>query len=219
MTSKPTAPAVRPPRRHGPGGATLGQGASAEARRLAAAILEVLAGARSPAEAATALGVSLVRYYQVEARALRALVAGCEARPRGRAPSVGEGLLQLRQGNARRGPGGERAVVRGARGAGGLAPPRTATGPAAKKGRRRRQARALSAAARLQEHGAAAASTAAAAAPGRRRPRGGPGGGRGPPAAAGGAPPRGGAPRGGAAAGPRGGARARGAAGGGRGRL
>ena len=41
----------------------LGEGASAEAKRVAAAILEVLAGARTPTEAAQALGLSLPRYY------------------------------------------------------------------------------------------------------------------------------------------------------------
>jgi hypothetical protein len=40
----------------------LGAGASAEAKRVAAAILEVLAGARTPTEAAQALGLSLPRY-------------------------------------------------------------------------------------------------------------------------------------------------------------
>jgi hypothetical protein len=170
MTSKRTAPAsaggVRQVGKHTAGGARLGQEASAEARRLAAAVLEVLAGARTPSEAAAALGVSLVRYYQLEARALRALVAGCEARPRGRSPSLEKELAGLRQENARLGREAARqqALVRAAQRAVGLAPPRTTTGPLAKKGRRRRQARALSAAARLEEHGAATAATAAAAA-------------------------------------------------------
>jgi hypothetical protein len=66
------------------GGSTLGRDASREARRLAAAILEVLAGVRTPAQAATAVGLSLPRYYQVEGRALQGLLAACEARPRGR---------------------------------------------------------------------------------------------------------------------------------------
>jgi hypothetical protein len=168
MTSKPTGP-VRPAGKRTAGGATLGQGASAEARRLAAAVLEVLAGARAPAEAASALGLSLVRYYQVEARALRALVAGCEAKPRGRSPSLAKELALLRQENARLGREAARqqALLRAAQRAVGLAPPRTAAGPSAKKVRRRRQARALSAAARLQEHGTTptAATAAAEAAP------------------------------------------------------
>jgi hypothetical protein len=47
---------------------------SREARRLAAAVLEVLAGVRSPSDAARVLGLSLARYYQLEQRALAGLV-------------------------------------------------------------------------------------------------------------------------------------------------
>ena len=56
---------------------------SAEARRLSALILEVLAGARTPTDAASALGMSVPRYYQLEVRALEALVSGCEPRSGG----------------------------------------------------------------------------------------------------------------------------------------
>ncbi len=45
-------------KRHVVGGADLGKDRGVEAKRLAAAILEVLAGARTPTEAATALGLS-----------------------------------------------------------------------------------------------------------------------------------------------------------------
>lgn len=55
-------------------------GPSREARRLAAAVLEVLAGMRTPTEAAGALSVSVPRYYALEQRALESLVAGCEPR-------------------------------------------------------------------------------------------------------------------------------------------
>ena len=58
-------------------------GASAEARRLAAAILEVLAGTQGPAEAARMLGISLARYYQLEQRGMAGLVGACVARRRG----------------------------------------------------------------------------------------------------------------------------------------
>jgi hypothetical protein len=51
---------------------------------LAAVILDVLAGSRTPLQAAEALALSLPRYYQLEARALAGLIAACEARPRGR---------------------------------------------------------------------------------------------------------------------------------------
>src|SRR5690349_19000906 len=101
--STPTPPKAAPPqapaKRPGAGGATGDAEAGRQAKRLAAAILEVLAGARTPTEAATALGLSRPRYYQVETRAVRGLVAACEARPRGRAPTVEKELAALRQEN------------------------------------------------------------------------------------------------------------------------
>jgi len=50
---------------------------SQEARRTAAAILEVLAGMRTPSEAAQALSVSVPRYYALEQRAVASLVLWC----------------------------------------------------------------------------------------------------------------------------------------------
>src|SRR5262245_363708 len=67
-----------------PGGADLGKDASREAKRQAAAVLEVLAGIRTPAQAATALEVSQARYYLLERRALEGLLQACEPRPKGR---------------------------------------------------------------------------------------------------------------------------------------
>jgi hypothetical protein len=63
------------------------QGGSSEANRIVVAILEVLAGMRSPAEAAAALKISLVRYYLLETRALEGMVAACEPKPLGKQPS------------------------------------------------------------------------------------------------------------------------------------
>jgi hypothetical protein len=59
-----------------------------EAQRLAATILEVLAGMRSPPEASQALAISLPRYYQLEARALEGLVAALAPRPKGKQPTL-----------------------------------------------------------------------------------------------------------------------------------
>ena len=56
---------------------------SREARRLTALILEVLAGQRTPTEAAKVLEVSVPRYYALETQALQGLVAACEPRRRG----------------------------------------------------------------------------------------------------------------------------------------
>ena len=49
--------------------------ASRGAKQLAAVVLDVLAGSRTPPQAAETLGVSLPRYYQLEAGALGGLVA------------------------------------------------------------------------------------------------------------------------------------------------
>ena len=57
-----------------------------EARRAAALVLEVLAGVRTPAGAATALGIRLPRYYLLEQRAIQGLISACEPRRSG-APS------------------------------------------------------------------------------------------------------------------------------------
>src|SRR5262245_28240101 len=71
--------------------------ASPEARRLAAVILEVLAGLRGPTEAAQAAGVSVPRYYAAEARALQGLLRGCEPGAPGRQPGGTAELHKARQ--------------------------------------------------------------------------------------------------------------------------
>lgn len=150
---------ARPPRTKrrvgGPGGIRLGQEHSREAQRLAAAILEVLAGARTPAQAAAALSVSLPRYYQLESRGLHALVAACEARPRGRVRNTDVELAALRRQQARleRELARQQALVRLAQRAVGLpaAPALPPAKPGSKKRRRRPQVRALRAAAQLQQ--------------------------------------------------------------------
>jgi hypothetical protein len=141
-------------RRHTPGGVRLGKDASREAQKLAAAILEVLAGARTPGQAAEALGMSLPRYFQVETRAMQALVAGCETRPRGRAASADQELATLRRQQERlqRELARQQTLVRLAQRTIGLAPPPAAPSrpPPGKKKRRRPVVRALHAAQQLQ---------------------------------------------------------------------
>lgn len=132
-------------------------GASVEARRLAAAILEVLAGARLPSEAAEVLQVSLGRYYQLETRALGGLIAACEARKRGRGRQPGNEVGSLRQEceRLRRECARQQALVRAAQRTVGLAPPPAAPPPVEKGGKKRRRrkptARALKMAALLQD--------------------------------------------------------------------
>ena len=136
-----------------------------EAQRRAAAILEVLAGARTPAQAAAALGLSLPHYYQLEGRALRALVAGCAAKPKGRTPSADGALAALRRQHDRleRELARQQALVRLAQRAVGL--PAPAAKAAKAPGRRRRPAaRAAPVVARLRKEAAAEGPAAEAAA-------------------------------------------------------
>jgi hypothetical protein len=58
--------------------------ATPETRRHAACVLEVLAGLRTPEEAACVLGISMPTYYNLEARALRGLLHGCHTESPGR---------------------------------------------------------------------------------------------------------------------------------------
>ena len=85
-----------------------------EAQRLAAGILEVLAGLRSPPAAAQLLAISLPRYYQLEARALEGLVAALAPRPLGKQPSLENRVKQLEKelAAARRACARQEALVR-----------------------------------------------------------------------------------------------------------
>jgi hypothetical protein len=140
-------------KRHQVGGADLGKDRGVEAKRLAAAILEVLAGARTPTEAATALSLSVPRYYQVEAQALRGLLQACEPKPRGRVRSVETEAKTLAKENQRlqRELTRHQALARAAQRAVGLAPPAPVVNKSGKKPRKRRVARALSVAERLKQ--------------------------------------------------------------------
>jgi hypothetical protein len=132
-------------------GADNSDGPSREARRRAAVILEVLAGMRTTAQAAAALGASLMRYYQLESTALRGLVAGCEPRPRGRTQSNEAELAALRKQCERlqRDLARQQALVRLSQRAVGVSP--SSPAPQAKGKRRRKpMARALRVAAQLR---------------------------------------------------------------------
>ena len=90
------------------------QGGTGEANRIAVAILEVLAGLRTPAEAAQALRVSLPRYYVLETRALEGLVTACEPKLLGKQPSPATRLASLEKElqQARRECARQQALVR-----------------------------------------------------------------------------------------------------------
>jgi len=154
----PSAAGTSPPRPRQakkPGGVKLGAQRSAGACKQAAAILEVLAGARTPAQAATALAVSLQRYYQLEQRALDGMVAACEPAPRrGRVRSEASVVAGLRQENQRlqRELGRQQALVRLVQRNVGLPAPASPNRQAGQKRRQRRPvARALAVAQRLQQ--------------------------------------------------------------------
>jgi hypothetical protein len=138
------------PQRSGPGGSDVGQDASRAARRVAAMVLEVLAGARTPTEAAQALELSVPRYYQLETRAVRGLVAACELAPTGRVPSLARELALVQRDKERlqREVLRQQALVRAAQRTMGLAPPPLPKNSKSKT-RRRRSPRALNLAARL----------------------------------------------------------------------
>lgn len=130
------------------------KGGSQEARRVAAAVLEVLAGGITPTEAAGALGVSVPRYYQLECRALEGLVTGCEPRARGPGKSPDRALAMLTREHERtkRELARSQALARAAQRAVGLSLINTRRNAEAKPGKRRRRpvVRALRAAQRLK---------------------------------------------------------------------
>jgi hypothetical protein len=160
--STPSATAKVPGKRGRPKGVAVvprnvGEGASTEARRLAAAILEVLAGTRTPTTAAQTLSISLPRYYALELRALQGMLVACEPRQIGRAPSTESALAALRREceQLRRDCARQQTLLRAAQRSLGLAPPapppRTPVANGKKRRPRRPTARALRIAARLQE--------------------------------------------------------------------
>jgi len=132
---------------------SVGKGASPEARKLAAAILEVLGGVRTTTDAAAALECSLPRYYQLEARAVEGLLVACEPKRPGPGLSPGREAEALRKKCSRleREVSRQQALVRAAHRAVGLAatPPPAKPGPG-KKRSRRPTARALVAASVLR---------------------------------------------------------------------
>jgi hypothetical protein len=71
-----------------------------DARRLCAIILEVLGGVRTPTDAAGALGISVPRYYVLEARGLTGLLQACRRRSKGRKRTPEGELERLRREHA-----------------------------------------------------------------------------------------------------------------------
>jgi hypothetical protein len=122
--------------------------ASREAKRIAACVLEVLAGASSPTAAAAALEVSLPRYYLLEQRAIESLVNACEPRTgRTISPIREVDVIRKQLERAERDATRYQTLLRVAQRTIGLTPVATQTGAKAKgskaKRTRRPSARAL----------------------------------------------------------------------------
>jgi hypothetical protein len=125
--------------------------ASRDARRMAAVLLEVLAGLRTPLQAAELLQVSLPRYYQLESRALVGFVEACEARPRGRQPgSVNLDALRRDNERLKRDLTRQQSLVRLTQRTVGVAPPSPAKADTRKR-KRKPMVRALRRAEQLRE--------------------------------------------------------------------
>lgn len=126
--------------------------ASKEAKHLAAVLLDVLAGVRTPPQAATALDVSLPRYYQLEERGLNGLLLACETKPRGRQAGMETQVRTLLKENERlqRELTRTQSLVRLTQRTVGVPPPAPVK-QTGKKRRRRPTVRALKRAERLRE--------------------------------------------------------------------
>ena len=164
-TTTPTAP-VKPPASTSekpakPASKRVGgphvTGGSRDARWIAAAVLEVMAGIRTPTDAANALAISMPRYYILEKRALEGLITACEPRPRGPShrPDQEVEVLRLQVARLEQDVARSQALARAAQRTIGLAPPvkpvaRKADAPGKKHRRRRPVVRALRVIHRLQ---------------------------------------------------------------------
>jgi len=143
------ATTIEPPKKKRGAGGPRVEGGSPDARKVAAAILDVLGGIRTPTSAAEAVGVSLPRYYALECRAIEGMVKACEPRPKGRVRSPAHEVPALRKEIEKLTRECERkqALLRAAQRTVGLAMPAPVP-----KGKRRRKpvVRALKAAAVLR---------------------------------------------------------------------
>lgn len=116
-------------------------------------ILEVLAGLRTPSEASTALGVTTMRYYVLERRALEGMVQALAPRPKGKRRRPEDALAEAGREKVRleREKGRLQALVRAAQRTMGLPPPPAREKMQGDQRRRRRpQVRAVKAMALLR---------------------------------------------------------------------
>ncbi len=141
--------------------ATRAATASPQAKNTAAVVLSGLTGLRSAPDAARALGVTVVRYYTVEAQAIAGLITACEPAASGPAPGAAteREVARLRQEHRRQEQelARLRAVLRTTQRSLGVAPVAPApapsgsgpTGPGKRRRARRPVVRALTVVRRL----------------------------------------------------------------------
>jgi hypothetical protein len=111
-----------------------------QGKRIAAVILEVLAGLRTVTAGAEALGITAMRYHVLERRALEGMIAALQPRPKGKRRRPEDALHELRREKVRleREVGRLQALVRAAERSMRL-PPAPARGKKAGEGRRARR--------------------------------------------------------------------------------
>lgn len=134
---------------------------SDDARQKAAAVLDVLAGVRTPAEAAAAVALTPLQYLALERRAIGGLLGACERRARGPRRSPEREVAELKREAKRleRENARSAALLRIAQRALGLRAPEPKRPAKDARGRKRRKpmVRALRIAAALREPAAPAA--------------------------------------------------------------
>jgi hypothetical protein len=125
---------------------------SETAKKTAAILLEVLAGLRSAREGSVALGISSMRYYLLERRALEGMVQALEPRPKGKRQRPEEAMNRLHREKRRleRELGRMQALVRASQRTMGLPPPPSREKRKGQPRRRRPSVRAMKAVALLQ---------------------------------------------------------------------
>lgn len=110
---------------------------SERARQVAALVLDVLGGNRTPADAAQAMGLSVARFYVIEQRAVLGLVAACDTQsPRGPSPDLHQQIQRLEMENRRLNQAllRQQAIVRSTQRGLGLASPKPPPAAPAKTG-------------------------------------------------------------------------------------
>jgi hypothetical protein len=122
------------------------------AKRSAALVLEVLAGMRTPSEASTVLGVTVMRYYVLERRALEGMVQALQPRAKGKKRRPEDALAEAGREKVRleREKGRLQALVRAAQRTMGLPPVPSREKKGDTRRRRRPQVRAVKAMALLR---------------------------------------------------------------------